>query len=484
MPSSRREFLTAASVSGAASLAASAAAAAAAQHLPRGGRPPNIVFILADDLGIGDLGCYGQKVIRTPNIDKLAAEGMRFTGAYSGCTVCAPSRSVLMTGYHMGHTSVRGNTGGQSLSSSDVTIPQLLKQAGYVTGGFGKWGLGDLGTEGVPWQKGFDRFFGYLHQIHAHFFYPRFLMDNNERHLLAGNEKGGRQTYSHDVIASKALEFIEANKSRPFFCYVPFTIPHWELLVPEDSLAEYRGKMPERAFIDERKHYADQPEGRAAYAGMITRMDRDVGRIVALIEKLGLTGDTIIFFSSDNGAATRLKKEEFFNSTAGLRGHKQNMYEGGIRTPFLARWPGRIKPGSTTPHLCNFADVLPTLCDLAGRRPPAGIDGISFVPTLLGRAKQQRRQPYLYWELPRFDAQTKKFRNELPMAAARSGDWKVVRPAHDAALELYNLREDPFEERNLAESKPAELARLEKVLASARTEPRSLYEPGKHYWDE
>lgn len=478
MPRSRREFLTALPV------VAPAAAAAAAQHLPSGRRPPNIVFILADDLGLGDLGCYGQKIIRTPNIDRLAREGMRFTGAYSGCTVCAPSRSVLMTGYHMGHTSVRGNTGGQSLSPTDVTIAQLLRQAGYATGGFGKWGLGDLGTEGVPWKKGFDRFFGYLHQIHAHFFYPRILVDNGERYPLAGNEGGGRQTYSHDVIAGKALEFIETNKDRPFFCYVPFTIPHWELLVPEDSLAEYRGTMPERAFIDERKHYADQPEGRAAYAGMITRMDRDVGRIAALIGKLGLARDTIIFFSSDNGAATRLKKEEYFNSTAGLRGHKQNLYEGGIRTPLIARWPGRIKPGSTASHLCSFADVLPTLCEFAGVRPPAGIDGISFAPTLRGREKQQRKPAYLYWELPRFDGQTKRFRDEPPMAAARAGDWKILRPAHDAPAELYNLREDPSEERDLAKENPAQLARLEKILSSARTEPRSLYEPGRHYWDE
>ena len=466
MQSSRRQFLA----------SAAAATATAAQ------RPPNIVFILADDLGLGDLGCYGQQHIRTPNIDTLARQGMRFTQAYSGCTVCAPSRSVLMTGHHMGHTSIRGNTGGQSLAEADVTVAQLLKKAGYATGGFGKWGLGDLGTPGVPWKKGFDKFFGYLHQIHAHYFYPRFLIDNGERHILPGNENGGRKSYSHDAIAGKALEFIEKNKDSPFFCYVPFTIPHWELLVPEDSLAEYRGKFPERAFIDPRKHYADQPEGRAAYAGMITRMDRDVGRILDLLKRLGLEDNTVVFFTSDNGAATRLKQEEYFNSTAGLRGHKQNMYEGGIRTPMLARWPGHIRAGSTSDHQWTFADVLPTLCELAGSRPPDGIDGASVVPALLGKGKQ-RRHEYLYWELPRFNAQTKQFRDELPMQAARAGDWKVVRPEPGAALELYNLRNDPREERDLSAKKPAELAKMAAILKSARTPPRSLHEPGRQYWD-
>ena len=468
MSFSRRQFI------------ASLSATALAADRP----PPNIVFIMADDLGVGDLGCYGQKQIRTPNIDSLARDGMKFTAAYAGCTVCAPSRSVLMTGYHMGHTSVRGNTGGQSLAEEDVTVAMLLKQAGYATGGFGKWGLGDLGTPGVPSKKGFDHFFGYLHQIHAHFFYPKMLVADEQRYPLPGNEHGGRKTFSHDVIAAKALEFIEQSKDKPFFCYVPFTIPHWELLVPEDSLAEYRGKFPEWAFVDKNKHYADQPEGRAAYAAMITRMDRDVGRILALLDRLKLRENTIVFFTSDNGAATRLRNEDYFGSTAGLRGHKQNMYEGGIRTPMLVRWPGKVRAGSASGHAWNFASVLPTLCELAGVKLPKPVDGISVVPTLLGKGKQ-RQTEYLYWELPRFDAKAKQFRDERPLAAARAGDWKIVRPDAGAPkLELYNLREDPREERDLAATRTAELARMTKILAGARTPARSLHEPGRAYWDE
>lgn len=447
-------------------------------------RPPNIVFILADDLGVGDLGCYGQKKIRTPNIDRIAAEGIRFTRAYAGCTVCAPSRSVLMTGYHMGHTSIRGNTGGQSLLAGDVTVAQLLKERGYATGGFGKWGLGDLGTDGVPWKKGFDRFYGYLHQVHAHYFYPRFLMDNDRRDVLPGNEGRKRTTYSHDAIAAQALQFIESNKDRPFFCYVPFTIPHWELLVPEDSLAEYRGKFPEQAFVTAQKHYADQPEANAAYAAMVTRMDRDVGRILALIEKLKLEGDTIVFFSSDNGAAGRLAnpKLDYFGSTMGLRGHKQNMYEGGIRTPLVARWPGRIKAGATSDHLVSFCDVMPTLCEIAGREAPKGIDGISFVPALTGKGRQ-RTPGYLYWELPRYDAKTQSFRDELPLQAARQGYWKVVRPGPGAALELYDLKSDPYEERDLAAARPKELERMKAILERARTKPRPLENRAASYWE-
>jgi arylsulfatase A-like enzyme len=451
-------------------------------------RPPNIVFIMADDLGIGDLGCYGQDKIRTPNIDRIAKEGMRFTNAYSGCTVCAPSRSVLMTGYHMGHTSIRGNTGGQSLAPADVTVAQVLKQAGYATGGFGKWGLGDYDTDGAPWKKGFDKFFGYLHQVHAHYFYPKFLMDNDRRHPLAGNENGKRVTFSHDVIAQQALGFIEQNAARPFFCYVPFTIPHWELLVPEDSFKEYQGKFgPEPPYVDKSRHYADQPEPKATYAAMITRMDRDIGRILDLLDRLKLTENTIVFFTSDNGAALRLLPIEglrdYFRSTMGLRGHKQNVYEGGIRTPMLARWPGRIKPGVVSDHQWSFCDVMPTLCDIAGTPAPKGIDGVSVAPTLFGKGKQ--RQPdYLYWELPRYNAKEQAFLKEAPMQALRKGDWKILRPKQDAALELYNLKSDPYEERDLAGSEPRKLAELSALLAKARTEPRPLASLPAKYWEE
>lgn len=439
---------------------------------------------MADDLGVGDLSCYGQKKFSTPNIDSIAADGMKFNAAYAGCTVCAPSRSVLMTGKHMGHTSVRGNTGGQSLTAEDVTVPQLMKKAGYATGGFGKWGLGDLETDGVPWKKGFDEFFGYLNQVHAHWFYPRFLMDNDRRYYLPGNVNGVRKTYSHDVIAERALSFIERNHRQPFFCYVPFTVPHWELLVPENSLKKYRGKFEERGMIGN-GHYADQEIGRAAYAAMIDRMDGDVGRILALLKRLNVDDNTIVFFTSDNGAAMRIYQgEDYFQSTMGLRGHKQNLYEGGIRTPFLARWPGRIKPGSTSDLQTYFTDVMATLCDIAGTAPAADTDGHSIVPALTGQAASQKQHEYLYWELPRYNAKTESFLKEVPMQAARAGNWKAVRPKQDGEVELYDLASDPYEQRNVASERKAELARMEGILKSARTEPRPLKSPSRAYWDE
>lgn len=445
---------------------------------------PNIVFILADDLGIGDLSCYGQQKFSTPNIDSIAADGMKFNAAYSGCTVCAPSRSVLMTGKHMGHTSVRGNTGGQSLAPEDVTVAQHLKKAGYATGGFGKWGLGDLETDGVPWKKGFDEFFGYLNQVHAHWYYPRFLLDNDKRYYLPGNVNGVRKTFSHDVIAERALSFIERNHRQPFFCYVPFTIPHWELLAPESSLKKFRGKFEETPMIGN-GHYADQEIAHATYAAMIDRMDSDVGRILGLLKRLGVDDNTIVFFSSDNGAATRLhQNDDYFRSTMGLRGHKQNMYEGGIRTPLLARWPGRIKAGSTSGLHTYFADVLPTLCEVAGvGEGVAGVDGHSILPALTGQGTQAQHE-YLYWELPRYNARTEAFFEETPMQAARAGSWKIVRPAPNAAVELYDLAADPFEARNLAADRPAERQRMEAILGRARTAPRPLKNVTRAYWDE
>ena len=452
-----------------------AAPLAAGREKPAAGRP-NIVFILADDLGYGDLGCYGQQQIRTPNLDRMAAEGTRFTDAYSGCTVCAPSRSVLMTGYHMGHTSVRSNPGGVPLLPADVTVAEVLQSAGYATGLFGKWGLGDLGTGGVPTRQGFDEFFGYLHQVHAHFYYPEYLIHNEEKFPLPGNREGRRETYSHDVIADRALDFIRRRRQGPFFCYVPFTIPHWELLVPEDSLAEYRGKFPETVpFIDARGHYANQEHPRAAYAAMITRLDRDVGRILTLLQELGIDEQTIVFFTSDNGAATPLRKDDYFRSVGPLRGHKQNLYEGGIRVPSLVRWPGKAPAGRVSDHPWYFADFLPTAAELAGARAPAGLDGFSVVPALRGR--RQRRHEFMYWELPRYDAKTGEFRRETPMQAVRRGDWKAVRPAPDGPLELYNLREDIAETNNVAARYPKVFARVERYLKTARTPPRHQPQP-------
>ena len=438
-------------------------------------RRPNVVFVMADDLGVGDLGCYGQKIIRTPNIDSLASTGMRFNQAYAGCTVCAPSRSVLMTGMHMGHTSVRSNPGGVPLLASDYTAGEMFQAAGYKTGCFGKWGLGDLGTDGEPLNQGFDEFFGYLHQVHAHWYYPEYLIKNNDKYPLKGNENGARTTYSHDVIAEHALDFIRRHKDQPFFCYVPFTIPHLELLVPEDSLEEYKGKVEEKPYVTPNKHYADQPNSRAAYAGMVTRLDSDFGRILKLLRDLNLENDTIVFFSSDNGGATRLWGDDYFRSTMGLRGHKQNFYEGGIRTPLVARWPGRIARGSTTDHPCGFWDMMATWAELTGIRAQR-TDGISFVPTLLAGSGQRRHQ-FMYWELPRYNAQTGEFPNELPEAAVRMGEWKAVRPKPNGALELYNLKTDPYEEKNVAPANPKVLARIETYLKTARTQPRVQKQP-------
>ncbi len=443
------------------------AGAGAALAQPK--RPPNIVWIMADDLGYGDLSCFGQTKFRTPNIDRIAAEGIRFTDAYAGCTVCAPSRSVLMTGKHMGHTSVRSNPGGVPLLATDFTAAELLKRAGYATGCFGKWGLGDLGTTGVPTRHGFDEFFGYLHQVHAHYYYPRYLIHNEERHPLDG------KTYSHDAISSKALEWIRGAR-KPFFAYVPFTIPHWELLVPEDSLAQFRGKFPEDGKLtDPTGHYARQDHPHAAYAAMITRMDRDVGRILELLDD-----NTIVFFTSDNGDAAGIRGDTFFNSTGGLRGHKQNMYEGGIRVPSVARWPGRIKPGRVSSHPWYFADFLATAAELAGVDAPAG-DGISIVPELTGR--RQRAHEFMYWELPRYNAKTGEFPKEMPMQAVRMGEWKAVGPKPNAPLELYNLKRDRGETRDLASREKSVLARIEKYLETARTEPRPQTQPPHDFYN-
>jgi arylsulfatase A len=442
-------------------------------------RRPNIVWIMADDLGYGDLGCYGQKIIRTPNLDRLAGEGTRFTDAYAGCTVCAPSRSVLMTGYHMGHTSVRSNPGGVPLLATDVTVAQCLKAAGYRTGGFGKWGLGDNGTDGVPWKHGFDEFFGYLNQVHAHYFYTDFLYRNDKRYPLPGNTNGRRTTYSHDVIADQGLDFIRRNKDAPFFCYLPYTLPHLELLVPDDSMQPYRGKVEEKPYVDARKHYADQPEARAAYAGMISRLDRDAGRVLALLKELRLEEDTVVFFTSDNGSAVPLWGEDYFHSTGGLRGHKQNVYEGGIRVPMIARWPGRIAKGVTSNHPWGFWDVMPTFCDIADCKAVSGIDGRSVLPVLVG--KRQKPAEFMYWEMPRYNAKLGEFLNETPMQAVRMGEWKCVRPEPNAALELYNLRTDVRETTDLAGKERDVLGRIESYLRIARTPPRPQKDPPQDF---
>ncbi len=379
----RRDFLK---TTGA---AAFAAAGLNAQALGQSNAErPNIIFIMADDLGYGHLGCYGQQHIHTPNIDRLAKEGLRFTQAYAGCSLCAPSRSVLMTGYHCGHTPVRGNSGGIAMPDEYVTTAEVLKSAGYTTGVFGKWGLGDAETEGVPNKQGFDEFLGYLHQKHAHFYYTDYLWHNGEPYPLPGNTHGQKEQYSHDVILQKSMDFIRGNHANPFFCYLSLTIPHHEWIAPEDSLEEYSGTFDEHPpRFRWRQGYAFPDEPKANMAAMITRMDDGVGQIMALLKELGIDDNTLVIFTSDNGADRySVAEPEFFKANGPLREYKGTLYEGGIRIPAIARWPGHIAPGTESALPWYFCDVMPTLAELGGATDavPGGIDGLSIVPTLVG----------------------------------------------------------------------------------------------------
>ncbi len=432
---------------------------------------PNIVFIMADDLGYGHLGCYGQTKIHTPNIDRMAEEGTRFSQCYAGAPVCAPSRSVLMTGRHCGHTSVRANSGGVPLLPEDVTVAEVLKKQGYTTGIFGKWGLGNFNTPGIPTKQGFDEFFGYLHQVHAHFYYPYFLWKNEEKYILEGNEGGKREQYTHDLIVAEALDFIRENRDNPFFLYVPFTIPHTELLVPEDSFEQYDGEFPEPSPY-EGDHYADQPKPRTAFAAMVSRMDRDVGRLMKLLRDLNLDEDTIVFFTSDNGGQGSGGPDlEFFHGNGPLRGAKGDLYEGGIRVPMIARWPGRIPAGGVSDHVWAFDDVFPTLSELAGAEAPEDVDGVSALPSILGRrlaGHPQEKREYHYWE-------------HRGGRAARMGNWKAILPRNNKPLELYNLREDIGETDNVAEKHPKIAYKMKSILEEAHIPPRE-YEKEPPTW--
>ena len=471
----RREFIKTMGVT-----AASAGAFALLPNSATAGRAdrPNIIFILADDLGYGDLGCYGQKTIKTPNIDKLAEEGMRFTDHYAGSTVCAPSRCCLMTGLHTGHAIVRAN-GNVPLRPSDVTVAKLLKKVDYTTGIIGKWGLGEPETTGIPNKQGFDYWFGYLNQRHAHNYYPSYLWRNEEKyelknkvnHVIGGRDRtpGGvstrRAEYSHDLCAKEALRFVEKNKDKPFFLYLPFTIPHANneagnkgMEVP--SFGQYANK--------------DWPEPQKGHAAMITRMDGDIGRLMALLEKLNLDKNTVVMFSSDNGPHKEGGADPaFFNSSGPLKGYKRALYEGGIRVPLIARWPGRIEAGSVSKHASAFWDFLPTCCELAGADVPEDIDGISMVPALLGRSRQQKKHDALYWE---FHEQGKK-------QAVRMGNWKGVRlnvaKKPDGPIELYDLKNDIGERNNVANRHPEIVAKIEKYMRSTRTPSEHWKMPGE-----
>ena len=422
----------------------------------KSGRQPNIVLIVGDDLGHSELGCFGQQKIRTPHIDGLAKDGVRFTQAYSGSPVCAPSRCVLMTGKHSGHAFIRDNReiqpeGQLAIPGDTVTLPELLKQAGYATGCVGKWGLGPPASVGDPNKQGFDHFFGYNCQRRAHNHYPTYLWRNDKKIVIKGNNGGatGKQ-YAPDLFESEALEFIFANKARPFFLFFATTVPHLALQVPDDSLAEYKGLWNDPPY-DGKNGYQPQKYPRAAYAAMVTRMDRSVGRILALIKRLRLDNDTLVLFTSDNGSTYNIGGYDpgFFGGTGPFRNAKGSIYEGGIRIPFIARWPGRIKPGATSEEIVAFQDILPTALDAAGAREavPADADGISILPALLGEETPQRH-PHLYMEFAGYGGQ----------AMVRLGNWKAVRrdllKNPNAPIELYDLASDVGETTDLAAKYP------------------------------
>lgn len=449
---SRRAFLKAAGF-GAAGFALNGCASSATAPTAGRSRRPNIVYLLADDLGYGDLSCYGQRKFSTPHIDRLAKEGMQFSQHYAGSTVCAPSRCALMTGQHTGHCQIRGNKatppeGQHPLKAETATVARLLQRAGYATGAFGKWGLGGPGSSGDPNRQGFDYFFGYKCQSLAHHYYPMHLWRNQEKVTLEGNDPRTQAgQYAPDLITEEMLGFVRRNADRPFFLYVPFIYPHAELVAPEDSMAKFRGTFDEpRPFVNEgQSGYVSQSHPRTAFAAMVDRMDGDVGRLLDLLKELNLEEDTIVMFSSDNGPHKEGGADpDFFESNGPLRGYKRDLYEGGIRVPMLVRWPGRVKAGSKSAHLSAFWDVLPTCAEAAGAAAPDAIDGISFLPTLLGHGDAQATHEHLYWE----------FHEQGGKQAVRMGPWKAVRlnakNNPDGPIELYDLSRDIGETNNAA----------------------------------
>jgi len=414
---------------------------------------PNIILILADDLGYGDLGCYGQTKIKTPNIDRLAAEGMRFTQCYAGSTVCAPSRSALMTGQHTGHTRVRGNEA-VPLRAEDITVAEVLQKAGYKTGAIGKWGLGLAGTTGVPNAQGFEEWFGYLSQTHAHDYYPSQLFRNDLIYTLDANASGQKGEYAHDLFTKVTRNFVRVTKYFSFFLYLPYTIPH-----ANNELGRKTGNGME-VPSDEPYTKENWPQPEKNKAAMITRLDRDVGALMQQLKDLDIENNTVIFFTSDNGPHKEGGvKPEFFNSSGGLRGIKRDLYEGGIRVPMIVRWPGRIPAGKVSDQVWAFWDFLPTAADIAREKPPGDIDGISMLPTLLGQ-KQTNQHEFLYWE----------FHEKGTKQAVRMGDWKAIRLAPKQPLELYNLKTDLAETNNVAAQQPEIVSKIENYLLTARAE--------------
>lgn len=442
---------------------------------PSSERTPNIVFIIADDLGYGDISCYGQQKFNTPNIDRLAQEGLRFTQCYSGTTVSAPSRACLISGLHSGHAPIRGNKevepeGQAALPEGMASIFKVFKDAGYVTGAFGKWGLGSPGSEGDPNKQGIDDFFGYNCQLLAHNYYADHLWENDRRIELTGNYNGGYGVYTQDTIHKKGLEFIEKNKDKPFFLFLPYVIPHAELIVPEDSIIQkFRGLYPEKPFkgcdagckMFRKGGYCSQPEPHATFAAMIYRLDVYVGQVVAKLKELGLYENTILVFTSDNGPHKEGGADpDFFNSNGGFRGYKRDVYEGGIRVPFIVVWPGIVQEGETD-FMCSFWDMMPTFAALTGSE--AGTtDGISLVPLLTGKG-EQKKHDYFYFEFQELGGRQ----------AVRKGDWKLIRlnasKGGASTYELYNLAVDPAEQQNLFPSEPSKVKELKNLMEEAHT---------------
>ncbi len=435
----RREFL----------LAATAALAQANR--------PNIVLLLADDLGYGDLGCYGQKQIATPNLDRLAQEGLRFTQAYAGSTVCAPSRCCLFTGKHTGHALIRGNGATElNVGRGDLVISEVLKQAGYRNGIFGKWALGQLGSDGYPLEKGFDEFAGFFSQLAAHNYYPEHISDGRGVRILKGNMGTQKTEYATDYFAQRALDFVRKT-TEPFFLYWPTVIPH-----ANNEMGRDTGNGME---VPSDAPYSDKPWPKVEknFAAMVTRMDADLGKLMAVLRETGKDQNTLIIFSSDNGPHREGGHDpNFFDSNGPLRGIKRDLYEGGIRVPLIARWTGRIKPGVTNQPIA-FWDMLPTLADLVGHPSPAGIDGLSFLPTLLGKGVQ-RQHEYFYWE----------FHERGFAQAVRQGNWKAVRQSGKSQVELYDLATDLGETRDVAAANPAVAKKLLAYMGTARTESKDF----------
>ena len=426
--------------------------------------PPNVVFIMADDLGIGDVGCYGQQRIKTPAIDQLAKNGLKFTQHYSGSTVSAPSRCVLLTGKHTGHSYIRGNKGYKAedgrhydlnLANEEITLGEVFKTRNYTTACVGKWGLGGPSGVGHPNNQGFDYFFGYLGQGNAHNYYPVQLFENNNPVML------NHEVYTHDLIMEKALEFLEKNADKPFFLYLTPTIPHADLVVPNNELFDYDGKFEEVPFPG--PGYRPQPKPRATFAAMVTRMDRDIQRVVDLLKEKGILDNTIVIFTSDNGTHHEGGHDpRYFDSNGPFRGTKRDLYEGGIRTPFVVQWPAKIQPGTVSYHVSSFWDFMPTVCDLIHAERPAGIDGISYLPTLLNTGNQQKHES-LYFE----------FHEQGGKQAVIKDRWKLVhlnvnKPAQER-YELYNLAADPGENSNVLSLYPEKVDSLKKIMSASHT---------------